>query len=954
MASATRTGAEDDTNTLRRCVRELAALSSLSAAWSANELPQIADGLAGVLLRILPIDLVHVRLFGIDRNVHAEATWTPGGPVDREHGARISRSLQAACANPDGAAAVIANPVGDGRLMLVSAPLGYGADYGMLIAGSPHPDFPTQADRLILGVACNQAAVALQHHRSAHKIRRSEQELSDFFDNATVGLHWVGPDGTILRANRAELEMLGYAEAEYVGRNIADFHADREVIDDILRCLWNGDRLRNYEARMRCKDGSIRHVLIDSSVLWEGGEFIHTRCFTRDITEQKRAEESRFRLAAIVESSEDAIISEDLRGTIVSWNRGAEVLYGYTAAEVIGKAITMLAPPELGDEFPAILDRLVRGERVEHYETVRVAKDGRRIDVSLTVSPVRDSAGRIQGISKIARDISKAKQAQEALRRQTERLGLLWEAASVLLVAADPEGMLKGLLAQIGPHLEVDTYFHYVVSDAGDTLRLSSCAGIAADATREIARLDFGESICGTVAQQRRPIVAGGIQQSNEAILQRVKSFGMRAFACNPLLVGERLLGTLSFGSRVKDHFDADEIAFIETISHYVTVAFERLRLLDALKEADRRKDEFLATLAHELRNPLAPIRNAVKVLHVKGSQEPEARWGRNVIERQIEHLTRLIDDLLEISRIARNVLELRRRRVELAEVIAGALEGSRPLIDASGHQLTVTLPSEPVYLDGDLVRLSQVFLNLLNNAAKYTEQGGRIWLTAERQHNVVIVRVKDNGVGIAPEKLPRLFEMFFQVDRSLERTQGGLGIGLALARRLIEAHGGSVEARSEGAGKGSEFTVRLPVLADIASAQTTPPPPDRLQSPEPMRVLVVDDNRDATESLAIFLRLTGNEVFVAYDGEEAVDVAERERPDVVLLDIGLPRVNGEEACRRIRAKSWGAGIKLIAVTGWGQADDRNRTAAAGFDAHLVKPIDPSEVVRLVESLRSR
>lgn len=289
----------------------------------------------------------------------------------------------------------------------------------------------------MLGMAANQAAIVLQQRRSQERVRRSEQELADFFDNATVGLHWVGPDGRIIRANRAELNLLGYTAEEYIGHHIAEFHADPDMIEDILQQLRAGNEVRGREARMRCKDESIKHVLIDSSVLWEGGTFIHTRCFT----EQKQEEEIRLRLAAIVESSEDAIISKDLDGTITSWNRGAEKLYGYAAEEIVGRPISVLIAPGREDDFPVIMERLARGERIEQYETVRVCKDGRLVDVSLTVSRIRDAAGKIQGASKMARDITQRKRAEDALRRQTERLRLLWEAAAVLLTAEDPDLM---------------------------------------------------------------------------------------------------------------------------------------------------------------------------------------------------------------------------------------------------------------------------------------------------------------------------------------------------------------------------------------------------------------------------------------------------------------------------------------------------------------------------------
>jgi PAS domain S-box-containing protein len=939
----------DEREALRRCVRELTALSTLSAVWSESDLRQIADGLSGVLSRCLPVSLVYVRV-NTDQ-APLEAACTPKGPATASQSRAIGTLVDPLLKNSGvDQAQDIPNPFGDGALQLLITPLGYDGDCGVVAAGWQR-DVPTATDRLLLGVAANQAALVLQQRRSEEQIRRSQQELADFFDNATVGLHWVGPTGTILRANRAELNLLGYSADEYVGHHIAEFHVDGDVIHDMLRRLWAGENLRDREARMRCKDGSIKHVLIDSSVLWEDGRFIHTRCFTRDITEQKHAEDTRLRLAAIVESCEDAILSIDLRGTITSWNRGAEGLYGYTPQEVVGKPISVLIPPDHQNDFPTIMARLRRGERIEHYETRRLRKDGTRVDVSLTVSPVRNAAGQILGASKIARDITQRRRAEETLRRQSERLRLLWEAAGVLLAADDPETMLRGLLGKIGPHLGVDAYFNYLVDDSGVALRLSSCDGISTEKAGEIAQIAFGQDICGAVALDQRPIVVTRIQQSDDPRAQSAKSLGMRSYVCNPLLVGNRLLGTLSFASRLKDQFDAEEVAFLETICHYVTVAYERLRLLGELKAADRRKDEFLAILAHELRNPLAPILSAVKVLHLKGSAAPEARWSREIIDRQVEHLTRLVDDLLDVSRITRNKLELRKSPIELAEIIAAAVESSRPLIEQCGHELTVSLPPDPIYIDGDLVRLTQAFLNLLNNAAKYTERRGRIELAAERQDDTVIVRVKDTGVGIPRDKLPHLFEMFYQVDRSLERAQSGLGLGLSLVRWLVEAHGGRVEARSEGIGKGSEFVVHLPVF--IGGAKSVP----ARQSSDldegvttGLRIVVADDNRDSADLFAMFLRLIGNEVYTAYDGAKAVEEAERVRPDAVLLDIGMPRLNGEEACRRIRATPWGANVVLIALTGWDQEENRRRIIDAGFDAHLIKPVDPSAVMELLAS----
>jgi PAS domain S-box-containing protein len=941
----------DDAQALRRCLRELAALSTLSAVWSGRDLPQIAAGLSGVLCRSLPVALVYVRLTGGEGAVAAAAASAPHGPLPAAEVERLS-TLLAPLLTTSGSdtAATIPDPSGGDPLRILVMPLGLGGDCGIVVAGSPQPDFPAATDRLMLGVAANQAAIVLQQQRSEARIRRSEQDLADFFANATVGLHSAGPDGTILRANRAELTMLGYSADEYIGHHIAEFHVDGCVIEDILRRLRAGEIVRDREARMRCRDGSIKQVLIDASALWEDGRFVHTRCFTRDITEQKRAEETRLRLAAIVESSDDAIIGQDLNGTITSWNRGAEALYGYTAGEIVGKPTSVLIPPDHQDDFPTMMERLRRGERIEHYETVRTCRDGRRVDVALTVSPIRMPDGTIQGASKIARNITSRKRAEETLRTQSDRLRLLWEAAAVLLGADEPDVLMRTLFDKIGPHLGVDAYFNHVVEDGGDALRLSSCEGVSPECARHLARLKLGEGAIGGAAAQRRPVVAADIQQSDDENTRGLKPLGIRACACTPLLAGERLLGTLSLASRTRDRFDDEDVAFIDTICHYITVACERLRLVNELKESGVRKDEFLAMLAHELRNPLAPIRAAVQVLHVKGSPVPDARWSRAVIDRQVQHLTRLVDDLLDISRITRNTLVLRRSPIQLADVIAGAVEASRPLIEQCGHELTVSLPPEPVYVDGDTVRLSQVFQNLLNNAAKYTERNGRISLTAERQDDAVVVRVKDTGVGIPPDTLPRLFEMFYQADRSLERAHGGLGVGLALVRRLVEAHGGRVDARSEGLGAGSEFIVRLPVLAAPPVARVSHAGGQEQRVVTGRRILVADDNRDSADLFAMYLEMLGNEVRTAYDGASAVAEAERFRPDAVLLDIGMPRLNGEEACRRIRATPWGKDTVLIAVTGWDHEENRRRIVNAGFDAHLVKPVDPSAVADLLAS----
>jgi signal transduction histidine kinase/CheY-like chemotaxis protein len=379
----------------------------------------------------------------------------------------------------------------------------------------------------------------------------------------------------------------------------------------------------------------------------------------------------------------------------------------------------------------------------------------------------------------------------------------------------------------------------------------------------------------------------------------------------------------------------------------------DRKQAEDVLREADRSKNEFLATLAHELRNPLAPIRAAVKILQLKADFTSESKSALEVIERQTGQMARLIDDLLDIARITSNKLELRRARINLNDVLNAAVETSRPLIARRGHELIVKAPEEPIYLEGDLLRLAQLLSNLLNNAAKYTERGGRIWLAAAQKENQVVIKVRDTGIGIAAEVLPQIFEMFTQADRTT--GAGGLGIGLTLVKRLVEMHGGSITVRSEGSGKGSEFTVHLPVAdadmeAEPSAAATAGGDDLPASQPSATRILVVDDNHDSADSLGLLLELMGNEVRIVHDGLEALAVANEFQPRVILLDIGLPSISGYEVARTIRAQeqAWARNALLIAVTGWGDDSDRQLSKEAGFDHHLVKPLDPDALNKLL------
>jgi PAS domain S-box-containing protein len=498
----------------------------------------------------------------------------------------------------------------------------------------------------------------------------------------------------------------------------------------------------------------------------------------RDISDRRRAEADHARLAAIVESSNDAIIGKTLDGVITSWNRGAQRLLGYTSAEVVGRPITLMVPPDRLEEETQIRARVARGERAEYFDSIRVGKDERRIEVSLVVSPIRDQSGTIVGASTIARDITDRNRLEGELRRQT-----------------------------------------------------------------------------------------------------------------------------------------------------------------DELREASRRKDEFLAMLAHELRNPLASIHSAVALMSLSGAED-NAQWSRGVIVKNVKHLARLIDDLLDVSRISHGKIELRKQPVDLAPLCDQVVETIQPRVQERNQELHVTVPRGSLWLEADSTRLVQVLWNLLANASQYSGDGSQIWLSAEKSGSSVVISVRDNGAGMSPDLLPHAFDLFTQGDRSLARTEGGLGIGLTMVKMLTELHGGTVTAARTSSAGGCEFVVHLPAAIGLTASDRPSPAPLPEHRRRCNRILVVDDNVDLVHSMADLLSHFGYEVSAAYDGVSAIEVARLHHPDVVLLDIGLPGMDGYEVARRLRCEENSQEAMIIAITGYGQEEDSRKSRDAGFNHHLVKPVD--------------
>ncbi len=504
-------------------------------------------------------------------------------------------------------------------------------------------------------------------------------------------------------------------------------------------------------------------------------------------------------------------------------------------------------------------------------------------------------------------DITDRRRAEEAMRESEARFRSIFEQANDFIFTADLEQ------------------------------RLTSCNPAVAAALGYTAEEIVGRSISEFIAPEQFARTSG-------MLAKKLREGGMTRYEVEVMARDGRVM-TWEINSRLT-FGKSGQPTGLHAIGRDVT---ETRKATEALREADRRKDEFLATLAHELRNPLAPIRQAVAIARSPSVSEAQLRWTLDVIDRQGRHMALLLDDLLDAARITAGKIELRREPVELAAIVDMAVETARPLVDARGHELALELPPEPVQLHGDAMRLAQVVANLLTNAAKYSERPGRIELRAGLESGEVVIRVRDQGIGIAPAMLPRVFEMFSQATSAIDRAEGGLGIGLALVKGLVELHGGRIEAHSDGIGKGSEFVVHLPgsVLAPRGKAKKVSPASTRRI---PMRILLADDNPDSLQSLELLLRMDGHEVHAAQDGFAALKLAQTVRPQVMVLDIGMPKLNGYEVARRIRAEPWGSQIKLIALTGWGQQKDEEEAVVAGFDHHLTKPVDHDTIQAVLQS----
>jgi len=642
----------------------------------------------------------------------------------------------------------------------------------------------------------------------------------------------------------------------------------------------------------------------------------------RQAEERLRAERDRF--VVTLNSIGDGAVVTDPEGRIELFNPTAQSLTGWSQDEAKGQPLEnmfRILNEETREPVESPVQKVLRTGTVVGLanHTVLIARDGREIPISDSAAPIRGADGRLLGVILIFRDVAESRRAEAALAESEALYRAIGESIPFGAWICEPNGDIRYLS---------DSFLQMT----GMTLDDCMHAGWASRV--------HPEDLQPVLDHWRHCIKAGCFWdyeyriRSAEGSYRHILSRGL------PIRNAE---GRVTAWAGMS--LDITEMKQLQDAL---------IRKTEELTAADRQKDEFLATLAHELRNPLAPILSAVQILHRTGVAGPQYAWARDVIERQTKHLTRLVDDLLDLSRIGRGKITLNKQPLELATIINHAMETSRPLIQAHGHGFSLSLPSEPVWIEGDLIRIAQVVSNLLNNAAKYSEPNRQIWLTATTEKGQAVIRVRDAGLGIGPEVLPRIFDLFAQADRSLGHAKGGLGIGLSLVKQLVDLHGGSVEAKSGGVGKGSEFIVRLPLLSDIPAE----PPAQRPAAADTgeraaQRVLVVDDNADVVEGLALLLEMEGCEVERAADGPTALAIAQRFAPDVVLLDIGLPVMDGCEVAQKLRAMPQTRQALLIAISGYGQDQDRYRCLTGGFNHHFIKPVRLEDITRAIAEHRS-
>lgn len=815
--------------------------------------------------------------------------------------------------------------------------------------------------------------------------RRVAEESARFIEQQRAQLHVtlasIGDavistdvEGRIVFLNAVAEKLVGWNGSEAERRNldevfrIVNENSRQPVENPAMRALRDGKivGLANHTVLI-ARDGSERPIDDSAAPIRDDhGNLFGSVLVFRDITERRRTEralrESERRFREMADAMPQIVWTARPDGSIDYTNRQWRELTGLPAAMANDGWDQILHPDDGGPARERWAASVHSGAPFEMEVRLLDRRGGGYRWHLVRIVAARDDAGAIARWVGAGTDIHEQKRSEASAH-------FLAAASAALTSVVDYESTLQKVAKFAVPSFA--DWSAVDIANGDGTLRRLAVAHqqanqveLAHELMREYPPDPQSPGGAFDVLRTRKPQIVYEITDDDLVMaardprhLQMLRSLGLKSYMCVPLMVSGVPLGVVTFATAEsgRRYTDAD-LALAVELAHRAGVAIENTRLYQALREADRRKDEFLATLAHELRNPLSPIRNALELLKIPRLDEAAARHSREILERQVHHLVRLVDDLLDVSRVTRSKIELRKEPVEFATVVARAVETAAPLIELQGHHLEISVSSESLLLDADPVRLAQVVANLLTNSAKYTEANGRIWLTAAREENQAVLRVRDTGIGIAPDMLPHVFDLFVQADQTSAKTQGGLGIGLTLVKNLVEMHGGRVEAHSEGLGKGCEFVVRLPLTArqadepvDAKVAEVSQPAPKSGH-----RLLVVDDNHDAAISLAMLLRMLGHEVEVANDGRSALEMAPAIRPSVIFLDIGMPGMDGYEVARRLRQRPDMKHVVLVALTGWGQQADRRRSKDAGFNHHLVKPAEAKAIQMLLAEVATQ
>jgi two-component system CheB/CheR fusion protein len=833
-------------------------------------------------------------------------------------------------------------------------------------------------ERILLGID------DVTERLGAAALRESEERFRMLADNAP-SLIWVTSPTGAKFVNRAYLEFLGVGEEEVLGDKWAKFihPEDREAYVNAYREATSNRIRFEAELRFRRRDGEYRWMHSVGMPRFEGGEFKGYVGSTFDIHDRKLAETAMAQMAAIVESSDDSIISTDSNGIIASWNKGAEQLFGYTAEEVIGKPVMILIPPGRADEEPYILERIKRGEQVDPYETVRRREDGSEVDISLTVSPIRDKAGKVIGASKIAHDITERKRAEARLREEAEIIETINRTGRVISAELNLQNVVKEVTdaatelvgAQFG------AFFYNVIDDGGESYILYALSGAPHEAFAQFP-MPRNTDLFGPTFRGEGTIRIDDVKK-DPRYGKTPPYYGMpqghlpvRSYLAVPVVsrTGE-VLGGLFFGHPDEGVFTERHERIVEGLAAQAAVAIDNTRLYELsqrerekAEEASRLKDEFLATVSHELRSPLNAILGWARMLSENRLDKEKSARALEVIYRNASAQNQLIGDLLEVSRIITGKLRLEVSEVELIPIINTAIDAVRPAAEAKQIKLVSSFDPAAGLAAVDPDRLQQIVWNLLSNAVKFTPRGGQVAVRLEREVEHITIIVSDTGMGIEPVFLPFVFDRFRQQEGDTTRGHGGLGLGLAIVRHLVELHGGTVGAASPGKGRGATFTVTLPlaalreeasevgrdrqadagkILRDSAMA------PDYLQD---LRVLLVDDEQDARDLLSEMLTNYGAEVKTCASAAEALRTLDEWRPDALVSDIGMPGEDGYELLRKIRAREpeRGGRIPAVALTAYARAEDARRALVTGYQMHLPKPVETDLLAAAVASLTGK